>query len=154
MLDDILMRLKRQKTGSSSESASQKGPFPKEEVLLSTQAPPISPGAKLLEARETFGGELQVRISEILDGEGLRVQGVVIGTVSQVLVQGAVTHLCIADETSEIFCSVHPDTKKDASVKKDAVIVIDSPAVWRVPYAKYTPVLNITQKNLLYLGGA
>lgn len=135
MLDELLTQLKRRK----------KEPAPADDPPLSTQAPPASAESRLLQARAAFAAEPQVRIAEVKQSEALQVRGLVLGTVAEVLAPGPVVHLLLADETGEMFCSVHPAAVKDAPLQKDDVLVADSPAVWRIPYAKYTPCLNVVK---------
>jgi len=118
-------------------------------VGVCTQSVFATPQSELVRVQEQYKKDKNVSVHEILASNALKTEGILVAYVAKVISDDKTQQIVLSDDKSEIFCSVHPYTAHKHKIEKDAVLVILSASVWRLPYVKYTPALNITEKNIV-----
>ncbi|KAI5172107.1 hypothetical protein NEFER03_1352 [Nematocida sp. LUAm3] len=157
MFDDLLSRIKKRKTTENEKETPEKEePLKKKDSdhFPSTQTILPSIHVLLKNKKQEYSSERQMPIRDAKDGEMLKVSGLVIGYIKEPPNDMAPEEITLSDETGDIICSVHPKILLKHKLEKNYILVIESPSIWRLPYTKNSPVLNITQKNIISLSGS
>ncbi|KAI5187330.1 hypothetical protein NEHOM01_2097 [Nematocida homosporus] len=170
MLDDVLSYLKRRKISNSSSTVVQspiglsqnqnqtqnqnqnlslrKISCTESNPVVCTQTVLPTVQSRLLAVKQEHTEQSVVDLHTIRKSDQLKCPGLVIAYIKVPLQDHLADQVVLADQTDELVCSVHPSVQEVHQLEKDTILVLDSPAVWRLSHAKHTPVLNLTLKNI------
>ncbi|KAI5181789.1 hypothetical protein NEOKW01_1947 [Nematocida sp. AWRm80] len=117
--------------------------------IISTQTEVPTIDSFLEKTKEKYHEQEIVTVNDIKNTKDLKMKGIFIGYITQIPSTDRAHSLKLSDGSEELFCALHSKVPIEHTLKKNTILVIETPSIWRLTYTLYTPVINIALDNII-----